>query len=98
MLVCPLGEDMHINKKPLSGGTFPTALEGGIQVLLPVVATQRLPNPREDSLVVLGWTVEVLERTGIKSNLESAFTQHGKTAECSDDIQIQVDQFTLEEV
>jgi hypothetical protein len=30
MLICPLGEDVHINKKPLSGGTFAVALEGGI--------------------------------------------------------------------
>jgi hypothetical protein len=30
MLVLPLWEDVHINKRPLSGGTFPAALEGGI--------------------------------------------------------------------
>jgi hypothetical protein len=39
MLVRPLREDMHVNKKTLSGGTFPATLEGGVQVLLPTVAT-----------------------------------------------------------
>jgi hypothetical protein len=34
MLVHPLGENVHINKKPLLGSTFLAALKGGIQVLL----------------------------------------------------------------
>jgi hypothetical protein len=38
MLVCTLGISVHINKEPLLGGTFPAALESGIQVLLLVVA------------------------------------------------------------
>jgi hypothetical protein len=41
MLVRSLGENVHINKKPLSGSTFPATLEGGIQVLLLAVAMQR---------------------------------------------------------
>jgi hypothetical protein len=40
MLVHPLGENVHINKKPLSGGTLPSTFEGGIQVLLSSVVTQ----------------------------------------------------------
>jgi hypothetical protein len=38
MFVRLLGVSVHINKEPHSGGTFPTALESGIQVLLPAVA------------------------------------------------------------
>jgi hypothetical protein len=51
-----------------------------------------------DSLVVPGWIVEVPEQAGIKSDPEPTFTQHGKTAEHSDDVRVQVDQFTPEEV
>jgi hypothetical protein len=40
MHVHPLGENVHINKKPFSGGTFPVALEGGFQVLLPTVVAK----------------------------------------------------------
>jgi hypothetical protein len=36
-----IGENMHIDKKPLLGSTFPAAFEDSIQVLLLVVATQR---------------------------------------------------------
>jgi hypothetical protein len=41
MLVHPMGEDVHINKKPLSGGAFLAAPKGGVQVFLPMVAMQR---------------------------------------------------------
>jgi hypothetical protein len=41
MLVCPLGENVHINKKPLLGCTFLATLEDGLQVLLPVMAVKR---------------------------------------------------------
>jgi hypothetical protein len=73
MLVRLLGEDVHIDKKPLSGGTIPAALEGSIKVLLPMVAMQQLPDPREDSLVILGWIVEVPKEVGIISNPEPAW-------------------------
>jgi hypothetical protein len=39
MLVHPLGENVHINKKPLLGGTLPATPDGGVQVLLLAVAT-----------------------------------------------------------
>jgi hypothetical protein len=40
MLVRPLGENVHINLEPLQGATFPAALEGGIQIVLAMVAVQ----------------------------------------------------------
>jgi hypothetical protein len=61
MFVHPLREDVHINKKPLPGGTFRAALEGSIQVLLSMVVTQRQPEPQEDSLVTSGRIVEIPE-------------------------------------
>jgi hypothetical protein len=59
MFVRPLREIMHINKKTLSGGTLPATLEGGIQVLLLAVVTQRQLDPREDYLLIPGRTIEV---------------------------------------
>jgi hypothetical protein len=61
MLVRPLGEDVHINKKPLLGSTFSGAPESGVQVFLAAVAMQRQPDPREDNLHILGRIVKVLE-------------------------------------
>jgi hypothetical protein len=40
MLVPPLGEDMHIKKKPLSGSTFLGAPKSGVQVFLATVVMQ----------------------------------------------------------
>jgi hypothetical protein len=61
MLVRPLGEDVHINKKPLLGSTFSGAPESGVQVFLSAMAMQRQPDPREDSLLILDRTVIVPE-------------------------------------
>jgi hypothetical protein len=61
MLVRPLGVSVHVNKEPLSGSTFPAALEDGIQLFLLVVATQQQPDPREDMLVIPSRTIEVPE-------------------------------------
>jgi hypothetical protein len=98
MLVHSLGENVHINKEPFMGGTLPATPEGGIQVFLLMVATQRQPNPREDNLVIPGRTVEVPKQTGIKSDPKPAFAQHGKTTECIDGIRVQVDKFTPKKV
>jgi hypothetical protein len=62
------------------------------------VATQQQHDPRVDSLIIPHWVVEVLEQADTRSDLEPAFTQHGKTVECIDGIWVQVDQFTPEEV
>jgi hypothetical protein len=54
MLIRPLGVSVHVNEEPLSESAFPVALEGGVQVLLPVLVMQRQPDPREDMLVIPG--------------------------------------------
>jgi hypothetical protein len=97
-LVHPWGKNMHINYKPLLGGTIPATPEGGIKVLFSAVATSRQPDPREDSLVIPDQTVEIPEHAGIGSNPEPTFAQHGETTECSDGIWVQVDKFTPEDV
>jgi hypothetical protein len=62
------------------------------------VAMQRQPNPRKDNLVIPSRIVEISEHAGIRSDPEPTFTQHGKTAERSDAVWVQVDQCTHEEV
>jgi hypothetical protein len=45
---------MHIYKNPLLLGTFSSALEGGFDVFVPTVASQRKADPAEDCLGVSG--------------------------------------------
>jgi hypothetical protein len=51
-LVDPRGLIMHIYKNPLLLGTFPAALEGGLDVFIPAVASQGKVDPAEDYLGV----------------------------------------------
>jgi hypothetical protein len=62
-----------------------------VQVFLSMVVTQRQPNPREDSLVIPGRTIEVLEQAGIRSDPKPTFAEHGETAERGNGIWVQVD-------
>jgi hypothetical protein len=41
---------MHIYKNPLLLGTFPAALEGGLDVFIPAVASHGKVDPTEDCL------------------------------------------------
>jgi hypothetical protein len=43
---------MHIYKNPLLLGTFPATLEGGLDVFIPAVASQRKVDPTKDCLGV----------------------------------------------
>jgi hypothetical protein len=45
---------MHIYKNPLLLGTFSSTLEGGFDVFVPTVASQRKADPAEDCLGVSG--------------------------------------------
>jgi hypothetical protein len=98
MLVCSLGEDMHINKKPLPGSTFLEAPKSGIQVFLSVVAMERQPDHGEDNFLIPGRTIKVPEQAGIRSDPKPTFTQHDETVERSDGVWVQVDQFTPKKV
>jgi hypothetical protein len=57
---------MHIYKNPLLLGTFPVALEGGIDVSIPVVASQGKADPAEYCLGVSGWRIIVPEKASIR--------------------------------
>jgi hypothetical protein len=64
---------VHINKKPPSGGAHPATLEGSVEVILLTVVMQRQSDPREDSLIISGQTVEVSEQASIQSNPKPTF-------------------------
>jgi hypothetical protein len=53
---------MHIHKNPLLLDTFPAALEGGLDVFIPAVASQRKADPAEDYLGVSGRRIIVPKR------------------------------------
>jgi hypothetical protein len=61
MHVRPLRWDVHIVKEPPSGSTFPTALEGSLDVFLPKLAMKRQANLREHDLLVPSRGIKVLE-------------------------------------
>jgi hypothetical protein len=73
---------MHIYKNPLLLGTFPAALEGGLDVSIPAIASQRKANPVEDCLGVSGRRIIVPEKASIRRDSQPALTQHYEAAKC----------------
>jgi hypothetical protein len=61
MHVHPLRLDVHIDKEPPLGSTFPIALEGSLDVFLSVVVVKRQSHPEEDDLLILRRGIEVPE-------------------------------------
>jgi hypothetical protein len=61
MHVHPLRLDVHIDKEPPPASTFPTSLEGGLDVFHSVVATKRQSNPGEDNLLLSSQGIKVPE-------------------------------------
>jgi hypothetical protein len=61
MLVGPLGSVAQVDVKPSSGGAFPIAPEGDLQVLPPIVATQHQPNVGEELALIESRRIEILE-------------------------------------
>jgi hypothetical protein len=57
---------MHIYKNPLLLGAFLAALEGGLHVFIPAVASQRKVDPAKDCLRVSGRRIIVPEKAGIR--------------------------------
>jgi hypothetical protein len=73
---------MHIYKNPLLLGTFPAALEGGLDVFIPVVASQGKVDPAEDCLGVSGRRIIVPEKASIRRDSQSALAQNYEAAKC----------------
>jgi hypothetical protein len=60
MPIHPLRLDVHIDKEPPLGSTFPTSLERSPDVLLLAVVTKRQSDPGEDDLLIPSRGIEVL--------------------------------------
>jgi hypothetical protein len=56
---------MHLHKNPPLLGTLPVALEGSIDVFIPMFASQGKTDPAEDCLGVSGRRVVVPKKAGI---------------------------------
>jgi hypothetical protein len=73
---------MHIYKNPLMLGTLPVALEGGLDVFIPAVASQGKADPVKDCLGVSGMRIIVLEKASIWRDSQLALAQHYEAAKC----------------
>jgi hypothetical protein len=67
---------MYIYKNPLLLGAFSVALEGGLDVSVPTVVSQRKADPTEDCLGVSDKRIIVLEKASIRRDSQPALTQH----------------------
>jgi hypothetical protein len=81
-LVDPRGLIMHIHKNPFLLGTLPAALEGGLDVLIPVVASQEKADPTKNYLGVSGRRIIVSEKASIWRDSQPALAQHYEAAKC----------------
>jgi hypothetical protein len=89
-LVDPRRLIMHIYKNPLLLDTFPAALEGGLDVFIPAVASERKADPTKDCLGVSGRRIIVLEKASIRRDSKPALTQHYETAKRWNDIGVEM--------
>jgi hypothetical protein len=71
---------MHIYKNPLLLGTLPAALEGGLDVFIPAVASQGKADPAKDCLSVSSRRIIVPEKASIRSDSQPALAQHYEDA------------------
>jgi hypothetical protein len=81
---------MHIYKNPLLLGTFPAALEGGLDVSIPAVASQRKADPAKDCLGVSGKRIIVPEKASIRRDSQPALAQHYKAAKCRNGVGVEM--------
>jgi hypothetical protein len=81
---------MHIYKNPLLLGTFPAALEGGLDVFIPTAASQGKADPVEDCLGVSGRRIIVLEKASIRRDSQLALAQHYDVAKCQDGVGVEM--------
>jgi hypothetical protein len=73
---------MHIHKNPLLLGTLLAALEGGLDVFIPAVASEGKADPAKNCLGVLGRRIIVPEKAIIQRDSQAALTQHYEAAKC----------------
>jgi hypothetical protein len=81
---------MHIYKNPLLLCIFPASLEGGLDVSIRAVVSQRKADPAEDCLGVSGRRIIVPEKTSIWRDFQPALAQHYEAAECQNGVGVEM--------
>jgi hypothetical protein len=81
---------MHIHKNPLLLGTLPASLEGGLDVFIPVVASQGKADPTEDCFGVSGRRIIVPEKASIWRDSQPTLAQHYEAVKCRDDVGVEM--------
>jgi hypothetical protein len=81
---------MHMYKNPLQLGTLPAALEGGLDVSIPAVASQGKADPDEYCLGVSSRRIIVSEKASIRRDSQPALTQHYKAAKCRNGVGVEM--------
>jgi hypothetical protein len=73
---------MHIHKNPFLLGTLLVALEGGLDVFIPAVASRGKADPAKNCLGVSGRRIIVPEKASIWRDSQPALAQHYEAAKC----------------
>jgi hypothetical protein len=81
---------MYIYKNPLLLGAFPAALEGGLDVSVPAVASQRKADPAEDCLGVSGRRIIVPKKASIRRDSQPLLAHHYEAAKCRNDVGVEM--------
>jgi hypothetical protein len=89
-LVDPWGLIMQIHKHPLLLGTLPAALEDGLDVFIPVVASQEKADPAENCLGVSGRRIIVPEKASIQRDSQPALARHYKATKCRNGVDVEM--------
>jgi hypothetical protein len=81
---------MHIYRNPLLLGTFPTTLEGGLDVFIPAVASQRKVDTAKDCLGVSGRRIIEPEKASTRRGSQPALAQHYEATKCRNGIGVEM--------
>jgi hypothetical protein len=75
-------------------GTLPAALEGSLDVFIPMIASLEKADATNDRLGVSSRRVVILEKSGIRWDFQSALAQYYKAAKCGNGIAVEMNQRT----
>jgi hypothetical protein len=81
---------VHSHKNPLLMGALPAALEGGLDVFIPAVASQGKADPTKNCLRVSGKLIIVPEKASIRRDSQLALAQHYKDAKCRNSVGVEM--------
>jgi hypothetical protein len=59
---------VHINQDPFLLSPLPAAFEGGFDIFIPALTSQRKVDPTKNGLRVSGWRIVIPEQAGIWRN------------------------------